>query len=127
MQEEIFGPLLPILTYDSLEEVIGMVNARPKPLALYLFAESKRVQELVMERIPFGGGCVNDTLMHFGSPYLPVGGVGESGIGRYHGETSFQTFSHMKSILKQTTKFDIPFRYPSSKRGLAIIRKLMKP
>lgn len=127
MQEEIFGPILPVLTYDSLEEVIGLIQARPKPLALYVFSEDKKVQDTLLERISFGGGCVNDTLMHFGSTHLPVGGVGESGMGSYHGEMSFHIFSHMKSILKQTTKFDIPFRYPSSQLGLKIIRRLTKP
>ncbi|OAS18899.1 aldehyde dehydrogenase [Paenibacillus oryzisoli] len=127
MQEEIFGPILPVLTYDSLEEVIGRIQARPKPLALYVFSEDKKVQDTLLERLSFGGGCVNDTLMHFGSTHLPVGGVGESGMGSYHGEMSFHIFSHMKSILKQTTKFDIPFRYPSSKIGLKIIRRLTKP
>jgi aldehyde dehydrogenase (NAD+) len=127
MQEEIFGPILPVLTYDSLEEVVGLIQARPKPLALYIFSEDKKVQDAVLERISFGGGCINDTLMHFGSTHLPVGGVGESGMGSYHGEMSFHIFSHMKSILKQTTKFDIPFRYPSSKIGLKIIRRLTKP
>ncbi|CAN7322066.1 aldehyde dehydrogenase [Paenibacillus sp. LjRoot153] len=127
MQEEIFGPILPVLTYDSIDEVVTMINARPKPLALYVFSEDKKVQDVLLERISFGGGCINDTLMHFGSTHLPVGGVGESGMGSYHGEMSFQIFSHMKSILKQTTKFDIPFRYPSSKFGLKIIRRLTKP
>lgn len=127
MQEEIFGPILPVLTYDSLDEVVSLINARPKPLALYIFSEDKKVQNTLLERVPFGGGCVNDTLMHFGSTHLPVGGVGESGMGSYHGEMSFQIFSHMKSILKQTTKYDIPFRYPSSKIGLKIIRRLTKP
>ncbi|WP_310501361.1 aldehyde dehydrogenase [Paenibacillus qinlingensis] len=127
MQEEIFGPILPILTYDSLDEVVGLIQARPKPLALYVFSEDKKVQDALLERISFGGGCVNDTLMHFGSTHLPVGGVGESGMGSYHGEMSFHIFSHMKSILKQTTMFDIPFRYPSSKMGLKIIRRLTKP
>ncbi len=127
MQEEIFGPILPVLTYDNLDEVVGLIQARPKPLALYVFSEDKKVQDATLEHISFGGGCVNDTLMHFGSTHLPVGGVGESGMGSYHGEMSFHIFSHMKSILKQTTRFDIPFRYPSSKIGLKIIRRLTKP
>ncbi|KRE90741.1 aldehyde dehydrogenase [Paenibacillus sp. Soil766] len=127
MQEEIFGPILPVLTYENLDEVVGLIQARPKPLALYVFSEDKKVQDTMLKRISFGGGCVNDTLMHFGSTHLPVGGVGESGMGSYHGEMSFHIFSHMKSILKQTTRFDIPFRYPSSKIGFKIIRKLTKP
>ncbi|MGO4110564.1 aldehyde dehydrogenase [Paenibacillus sp. YAF4_2] len=126
MQEEIFGPILPVLVYDELQETIDLINARPKPLALYLFSDNQAIQKRVTEAVPFGGGCINDTLMHLATPYLPFGGVGESGTGAYHGEESFRTFSHMKSVLKQTTKFDFAFRYPSAKGGLAIIRRLMK-
>ncbi|MBD0382031.1 aldehyde dehydrogenase [Paenibacillus sedimenti] len=126
MQEEIFGPVLPLLEYGDIEEVIAAVSARPKPLALYLFSESRELQQQVVDRVSFGGGCMNDTLMHFGSPYLPIGGVGESGIGRYHGESSFFTFSHQKSLLLQTTLFDIPFRYPTSRWGRKLVRKLLR-
>ncbi|CAM3046464.1 aldehyde dehydrogenase [Paenibacillus sediminis] len=126
MQEEIFGPILPVIEYEDISEVIQAVNARPKPLALYLFSNESAVQELIMESISFGGGCINDTLMHIASPYLPFGGVGESGMGSYHGESSFNTFSHMKSVLKQTNAFDFSFRYPSAKNGLSIIRKVLK-
>ena len=126
MEEEIFGPILPILTYDHLDEVIAAVNTRPKPLALYLFAKDTDVQEKILSHISFGGGCVNDTLMHLATPHLPFGGVGESGMGAYHGEHSFETFSHMKSVLRQTNKFDFSFRYPG-KDGLKLLRILMKP
>ncbi|WP_106766854.1 aldehyde dehydrogenase [Paenibacillus faecalis] len=126
MQEEIFGPILPILTYENLDEVITSVNERPKPLALYLFTKDSEVQQKILSSISFGGGCVNDTLMHLATPYLPFGGVGESGMGAYHGKHSFQTFSHMKSVLKQTNMFDFHFRYPG-KEGLNLLRKLMKP
>ncbi|PWW08595.1 aldehyde dehydrogenase (NAD+) [Paenibacillus cellulosilyticus] len=126
MQDEIFGPVLPVLTYDRIEEVYEAVLARPKPLALYLFSSSRELQQRVVERLSFGGGCINDTLMHFASSYLPVGGVGESGLGSYHGENTFFTFSHQKSVLRQATWFDIPLRYPTSKAGLKIIRRLMK-
>ncbi|ASS73027.1 aldehyde dehydrogenase [Bacillus atrophaeus] len=126
MQEEIFGPIFPLFTYRSTDEVIAMVNARPKPLALYLFTNHKTVEQHILENISFGGGCINDTLMHAATPYLPFGGVGESGIGRYHGFDSFKTFTHKKSILKQTNRFDLAFRYPSSKNGLRLIRKLLK-
>lgn len=125
MQEEIFGPILPMMTYQHLDEVVHRVNARPKPLALYLFTENKMVQERIIEQISFGGGCINDTLMHVATPHLPFGGVGESGMGSYHGESSFAAFSHMKSVLKQTNKFDIKMKYPS-KNNLKIIRKVMK-
>nr|WP_082882595.1 aldehyde dehydrogenase [Paenibacillus swuensis] len=126
MQDEIFGPILPIIKYTHLDETIRAINARPKPLALYLFTTDQAVQDQVVEYVPFGGGCINDTLMHIATPYLPFGGVGESGMGSYHGESSFQAFSHYKSVLKQTNRFDFSFRYPSAKNGLKLIRKLMK-
>ncbi|MBB6676648.1 aldehyde dehydrogenase [Cohnella lubricantis] len=126
MQEEIFGPVFPVLEYRELDEAIREIAARPKPLALYLFTSDPSAEKAVLERVSFGGGCVNDTLMHIATPHLPFGGVGESGIGSYHGSYSFQAFSHEKSVLKQTTRFDFAFRYPSSEKGLAILRKLLK-
>lgn len=126
MQDEIFGPILPVLEYDTLNEVIEGIDNHPKPLALYLFTENANVQENVLNRITFGGGCINDTVYHLGSPHLPFGGVGTSGIGSYHGKGSFDTFSHEKSILKQTTRFDLPFRYPNLKDGLNKIKKFIK-
>ncbi|OZM56450.1 aldehyde dehydrogenase family protein [Lottiidibacillus patelloidae] len=125
MQEEIFGPIMPMIEYENLEEVVAFVNSRPKPLALYLFSNEKKVQKKINTEISYGGGCINDTLLHVATPYLPFGGVGESGLGSYHGESSFKTFSHYKSVLKQTTKFDFSFRYPNAKYGLKIIKKLM--
>ncbi|GGF08668.1 aldehyde dehydrogenase [Halobacillus andaensis] len=125
MQDEIFGPVLPILTYDELDEVIKQISDRPKPLALYYFGENEKDQQQVTERISFGGGCINDTLYHILNPHLPFGGVGESGIGHYHGKASFETFSHEKSITKQTTKFDQKFRYPGSKLGLKAVKTLL--
>lgn len=127
MQEEIFGPILPILEYDDIQETVDMINARPKPLALYLFTRDTGTEKAVVGSVSYGGGCVNDTLMHIATPYLPFGGVGESGMGAYHGKGSFDAFTHYKSVLKQTTRFDIAFRYPSSKNGLKLLRKLMKP
>jgi len=125
MQDEIFGPILPVLDYTELGEVIEAVTARPKPLAAYLFTESAQVQKQVLEQLSFGGGCINDTVYHLASPYLPFGGVGESGIGAYHGKGSFDAFSHKKSVLKQTTRFDLPFRYPTMKNGLQLIRRFL--
>ncbi|ASF39825.1 aldehyde dehydrogenase [Halobacillus halophilus] len=125
MQDEIFGPILPVLTFDHLSEVITQVNNRPKPLALYYFGESETDQEEIMTSIPFGGGCINDTLYHILNPHLPFGGVGESGMGSYHGQASFDTFTHLKSITKQTTKFDQKFRYPGSSFGLTLIKKVL--
>ncbi|BFH60925.1 aldehyde dehydrogenase [Paenibacillus azoreducens] len=127
MQEEIFGPILPVLEYDHIQEAIDMINERPKPLALYLFTKEPEIEEMVVGSVSYGGGCINDTLMHIATPHLPFGGVGESGMGAYHGRGSFDTFTHYKSVLKQTNLFDIKFRYPSSKNGLKIMRKLMKP
>ncbi|WP_064093172.1 aldehyde dehydrogenase [Rossellomorea aquimaris] len=126
MQDEIFGPIFPVLEYENLQEVIDFVTERPKPLALYLFTSDEKVEERINHSISYGGGCVNDTLMHIVTPYLPFGGVGESGIGNYHGESSFSTFSHYKSVLKQTTKFDMSFRYPNGRFGMQIIKKLLK-
>ncbi|MGX9290893.1 aldehyde dehydrogenase [Bacillus sp. A015] len=126
MQEEIFGPILPVMTFDSLHEAAQMIKARPKPLALYLFTTSKETEAYVLDNLSFGGGCINDTLMHVATPYLPFGGVGESGIGRYHGKESFFTFTHEKSVLRQTNRFDFSFRYPNAKNGLDLIRKFLK-
>ncbi|MBH0229789.1 aldehyde dehydrogenase [Halobacillus yeomjeoni] len=125
MQDEIFGPILPILTFDHLDEVIEQINRRPKPLALYYFGSDETEQEKITNSISFGGGCINDTLYHILNPNLPFGGVGESGIGQYHGKASFDTFTHKKSIMKQTTKFDQNFRYPGSTLGLALIKRIL--
>ncbi|AIQ10893.1 aldehyde dehydrogenase [Paenibacillus durus] len=126
MQEEIFGPLLPVLEYGDLPEAIREIGSQPKPLALYLFTESKSVQEDVRKKVSFGGGCINDTVYHITSPYLPFGGVGSSGMGAYHGQASFDTFSHSKSVLKQTTRFDLPFRYPNRRNGLKQIKRFLR-
>lgn len=112
MKEEIFGPLLPIIVYDSLEEAIGRINAREKPLALYLFTADRRQTETVWSRCRFGGGCVNDTLSHLLNDKLPFGGVGNSGMGSYHGRWGFDAFSHRKSLVSRTVWPDVPLRYP---------------
>jgi aldehyde dehydrogenase (NAD+) len=126
MQEEIFGPILPVMEYNDLSDIIAQINVRPKPLAMYIFSEKEAVQNELLNNISFGGGCINDTVFHLSSPYLPFGGVGESGIGAYHGKGSFDVFSHEKSILKQTTKFDLPFRYPNTKNALKKIKFFIK-
>lgn len=126
MQEEIFGPILPVMTYTSIDEVIDFVNARPKPLALYLFSESNNIQNEVLSKTSFGGGSVNDTLIHAGNPNLPFGGVGSSGMGSYHGRASFEAFSHRKSILKKATWIDLKMRYaPYDAKKLAMVKKLV--
>ncbi|KZE66463.1 aldehyde dehydrogenase [Fictibacillus phosphorivorans] len=126
MNDEIFGPIFPVMEYEDIEEVIEFVVDRSKPLALYLFTTTNEIEHKVINNISFGGGSINDTLMHIATPYLPFGGVGESGIGSYHGESSFVAFSHSKSVLNQTNKFDFSFRYPNAKNGLKMIKKFMK-
>ena len=111
MQEEIFGPLLPVLTVGSMEEAIAFVNRRPKPLALYLFTENRETEKNVLEYTSFGGGCINDTIIHLATSQMGFGGVGNSGMGSYHGKKSFETFSHEKSIVKKYTWMDLPMRY----------------
>lgn len=111
MQEEIFGPLLPILTVDDMEQALAFVNARPKPLALYLFTERTSVERMFLDGASFGGGCVNDTIIHLATSRMGFGGVGGSGMGAYHGKKSFDTFSHEKSIVKKATWMDLPMRY----------------
>ncbi|GIN97736.1 aldehyde dehydrogenase [Siminovitchia terrae] len=126
MSDEIFGPILPVLEYTALDDVVEGIRKHPNPLALYLFTASTRIQNEVLNSISFGGGCINDTIYHFANPHLPFGGVGTSGIGAYHGKNSFDVFSHKKSVLKQTTLFDIPFRYPHVKNALKRIKMFLK-
>lgn len=111
MGEEIFGPLLPILTFDTLKEAIQTVEAHPHPLALYFFSEDKSAQKKVLDTCRFGGGCINDTIIHLATSAMPFGGVGESGMGGYHGKTGFETFSHYRSIVDKKTWIDLPIRY----------------
>ena len=125
MREEIFGPLMPVMTYDKLDEVVTQVRANAKPLALYLFTKSKANEKRILKDLSFGGGCINDTVVHLATPRLPFGGVGESGMGGYHGRWSFETFSHKKSIMKKALWLDMPLRYPPYKKiYLALLRKL---
>ncbi|MSS42771.1 aldehyde dehydrogenase [Anaerosalibacter bizertensis] len=126
MGEEIFGPILPILEYEELNEVIDIVNSHPKPLALYFFSNDKENAEKIINGISFGGGCINDTIMHLSSPYLPFGGVGTSGMGSYHGKKSFDTFTHYKSILEKSNIIDPNFRYPPYGNKLNIVKKFLK-
>ena len=126
MQEEIFGPILPVLTFYSLKEAAAMVNARPRPLALYLFTGDKKREDYILENISYGGGCINDTVVHLATSHMPFGGVGSSGMGGYHGKASFDTFTHEKSILKKSRFIDVPIRYAPFGDKLDIIKKLMK-
>ena len=124
MQEEIFGPILPVISYKHLDDAVESINDRPHPLATYIFTEDKKLAKKLINRIPFGGGCVNDTILHIANHNLPFGGVGNSGMGNYHGKYSFRTFSHMKSVLLNTTKVDIPVRYaPFTDRKWRLLRK----
>jgi aldehyde dehydrogenase (NAD+) len=123
MKEEIFGPILPIIEFEDIENIIDDIRNRPKPLALYIFSESIEIQKLILNQLSFGGGCINDTIIHVSSAYLPFGGVGESGMGVYHGRSSFDTFTHEKSIIKKTTKFDLDLRYPPYKNKLTWVKR----
>ena len=111
MQEEIFGPVLPVIAYDSIDEALAFVSGREHPLALYLFSEDPALQKRVLASVPFGGGCINDTIVHLATSRMGFGGVGHSGMGSYHGKKSFDTFSHEKSVLQKSTRIDMPVRY----------------
>ncbi len=127
MQEEIFGPVLPVIAYDSIDEAIDFINSREHPLALYLFSEDKATQERFLSSVPFGGGCINDTIIHLATSRMGFGGVGHSGMGAYHGKKSFDTFSHEKSIVLKSTWLDLPFRYmPYTKAKDALVRFFLK-
>ena len=128
MQEEIFGPVLPVLTYKDLTEVYDMLSDRHKPLALYIFSEDKKTIREVTQRCRYGGGCVNDVVIHLATSGMGFGGVGESGMGAYHGKTGFDAFSHTKSILDKKTWMDLPMRYQPYKRGLygALLRFFLR-
>lgn len=126
MEDEIFGPILPVMEYEEIDQVIRMVNDRPKPLALYIFTSDKQVEKKVLTLTSSGGGCVNDTVSHVASPYIPFGGVGNAGIGSYHGKQSFDTFSHKKSIMKKSTRIKLSVAFPPYGDKLKLVRKIMK-
>lgn len=117
MQEEIFGPILPVLEFTTIDEAIATVKIFPKPLATYVFTTKTKQWQKLIHELSFGGGCINDTISHYASPYLPFGGVGDSGIGHYHGKASFDTFTHYKSVLKKPFLIDIFLRYPPYNKG----------
>ena len=127
MQEEIFGPVMPILVFDSLEEVIDRINTMPHPLALYFFTSDKAAAKEITSRCGFGGGCINDTIIHLATTEMGFGGFGESGMGAYHGKTGFDTFSHYKSIVDKKTWLDLPMRYqPYRKMHEKMVRFFLK-
>ncbi|MGY8934019.1 MAG: aldehyde dehydrogenase family protein, partial [Flavobacteriales bacterium] len=126
MKEEIFGPILPVISYQNIEEVIQYVNDNPKPLACYVFTNNNQVKKKILNEISFGGGAVNDAIMHIANSNLPFGGVGNSGIGSYHGEAGFKSFSHYKSILDKSNLMELSLKYfPHSKGKLSWIQRFM--
>ncbi|WP_414714853.1 aldehyde dehydrogenase, partial [Sporosarcina koreensis] len=124
MEDEIFGPILPMLSYQNYGEVIHRIRQMPKPLAAYLFSENEQAQEYFLENLSFGGGCINDTISHVGNIHLPFGGVGASGMNAYHGKASFDLFTHSKSILKKSTKLPVRLGYPPYGNKLAVVKTL---
>ena len=127
MREEIFGPVLPVLSFRTLAEAEAFVAGRPRPLALYLFTKSRSTVRRITGRISFGGGCVNDTILHLASSRMGFGGVGESGMGSYHGKRSFDTFTHEKSIVDKALRPDMPLRYPPyTKTKEKLLRRFLR-
>lgn len=126
MQEEIFGPVLPILTVPSMQAAVDFVRARPNPLALYLFTRDRKQAEWVLAHTASGGGCINDTVMHVSCVKLPFGGVGMSGMGKYHGKASFDTFSNLRGILHKSARWEAPLKYPPHRPGkVDVLKRLM--
>ncbi len=126
MTEEIFGPILPVMEFNTIDDAIVFVNNRDKPLAQYLFTNNKKVEKTVLEKTSFGGGCVNDTIIHLANAKLPFGGVGTSGMGSYHGKKSFETFSHFKSMVKNPTFISNPIIYPPYKNKVKLLKYFMR-
>ena len=127
MQEEIFGPILPVITFDDINEAIAEVKRREKPLSCYVFTNNKALKDKILHEVSFGGGCVNDAIMHISNSHLPFGGVGESGIGSYHGEYGFKTFSHFKSILEKSAWFEPDLKYfPHSETKFKWMKRILK-
>lgn len=126
MKDEIFGPLLPLISYENENDLEKIISKYEKPLSLYVFTDDKAFAERAIRKFSFGGGCINDTVVHFSNKRLPFGGVGNSGMGAYHGKKSYDTFSHQKAIVKKATWLDIPLRYAPYGNKLKLIRKLLK-
>ena len=126
MQEEIFGPLFPVMTYRTSEDVVRTVRSMEKPLALYYFSMDPRKMDFIERHISYGGGCFNDTILHLASSTMPFGGAGESGMGSYHGKYGFDTFSHKKGIVRKTMKLDVNFRYrPYTDKKESMMKKFL--
>jgi aldehyde dehydrogenase (NAD+) len=126
MEEEIFGPILPVIVFEDFFQIIEELKQKPKPLALYYFGGNKGRQKMIVNELSFGGATINDTIMHISNDNLPFGGVGNSGIGKYHGKTGFDTFSHYKSVMKRATWIDLPLKYPPYTKGkLSWLKKIV--
>jgi aldehyde dehydrogenase (NAD+) len=126
LSQEIFGPILPIISFENIDKLVQELRRKPKPLALYVFSQSRKTQQKVISNISSGGVCINDTIMHIVPHGLPFGGVGNSGIGSYHSKKSFDTFSHQKSVLDRKTWLDVPLRYPPfTENTKKIVKKIM--
>ena len=127
MSEEIFGPIFPVVSYDDLDSAISFIKSKSKPLSLYLFTNNDIVRKKILSEISFGGGAVNDAVMYFSNSRLPFGGVGNSGMGSYHGKAGFETFTHYKSVFQKPNWFELNFKYfPHTKRKLKLIKFIMR-
>jgi aldehyde dehydrogenase (NAD+) len=127
MQEEIFGPILPFISFDALDDILPKVKALSKPLSCYVFTSSSNTKKRLLHELSFGGGAINDAVMHITNPNLPFGGVGHSGMGNYHGEAGFKTFTHYKSVMDKPSWLELPLKYsPYSKLKLGLLKRLMK-
>jgi len=126
MKDEIFGPILPVISYTDLDEIIKKIKSRPKPLSLYIFTKTKEIKTKIVHEISFGGGAINDAVMHITNSHLAFGGVGSSGMGNYHGEAGFKDFSHSKGILEKPFGLEPNFKYaPYTNSKLSWIKKIM--
>ncbi len=123
MQEEIFGPIMPLITYENLDEVLEYISSKDKPLAFYLFTKSKNKAKDIMNKMSYGGGCINDVIMHVSEENLPFGGVGKSGMNSYHGKESYKIFTHSKSVLEKNYKLEMNLKYPPyNKKKLKFVK-----
>ena len=126
MREEIFGPILPVLSFNDIQDVVDAVNGGSKPLALYLFSRDRKTERRILEEISCGGVCVNDAIRHIASEHLPFGGVGESGMDHYHGAAGFRAFSHHKSVMRRSFRLDNSYTYPPYRLSVRMLRRLSR-
>jgi aldehyde dehydrogenase (NAD+) len=125
MKDEIFGPVLPVIEYENIEDAIKIINEHPKPLALYIFSKAHKLQREILKNTSSGGVCINDILSHITTKHLPFGGVGNSGLGSYHGKKSFDTFTHEKSVLRKSFLVDMPVRYPPYVKLTGLMKRII--